>query len=490
MRSSSIINQGGVLSSSLAGTGADASLSGAPAGSVVTRMGVPALNHDGALAFQASYKLGSAVSTGLFVGNPAKLVVASGQAAPGLVNAKFTSFFDPCINLIEGKKPSIAFLAKVSTGQTGLWTNVTGAMQLVAIQGGLAPGAEGATFKSFMSFSVAEDEILFTAALGGKVHSGNDIGAWCWNADSGLKLLIREGQSLKMAGYEQQVVARFDLLNSVASSPGHGRHQPIAGLHFARILCMDGSQLLCVSGEQQGEWSAAAWSQQETLPGIKPLDLGTPAGNSLGQMAFLQGFAIKPGSVSSLNNAGIMVHGAKGWELAVRKGDAVPGLAGATWSSLADPVINDDGAVAWIGNLKGSSSLPGVGSRDAAGTVRLVACKGGEAPGTSGAAFAAFKSFALPSGMGVVFTASLQLKPGLVTAGDDTGVWAVDSQGELRLLIREGQSFAGKKVSTFSLLGSVVGSMGQTRSFNSQRTLVSLVQFTDGSQILLRSQVP
>jgi hypothetical protein len=92
--------------------------------------------------------------------------------------------------------------------------------------------------------------------------------------------------------------------------------------------------------------------------------------------------------------------------------------------------------------------------------------------------------------MGVVFTASLQLKSGLVTAGDDTGVWAVDSQGELRLLIREGQSFAGKKVSTFSLLGSVVGSMGQTRSFNNHRTLVSLVQFTDGSQILLRSQVP
>lgn len=490
LRSSSIIDQGGVLSSSQAGTGVDASLSGAPAGSIFTRMGVPALNHDGALAFQASYKLGSAVSTGLFVGDPPQLLVASGQAAPGLVNAKFTSFFDPCINLIEGKKPSIAFLAKVSSGQTGLWTNVTGDMQLVAIQGGLAPGAEGASFKSFMSFSVAEDEILFTAALGGKVHSGNDIGAWCWNADSGLKLLIREGQSLKMAGYEQQVVARFDLLNSVASSPGHGRHQPIAGLHFARILCTDGSQLLCVSGEQQGEWSVVAWSQMETIPGIKPLDLGTPAGNSLGQMVFLQGFATKPGSVSSLNNAGIMVHGAKGWELAVRKGDAVPGLAGATWSSLADPVINDDGAVAWIGNIKGSTLLSGVGSRDAAGKVRLVARKGGEAPGTSGAVFAAFKSFALPSGMGVVFTASLQLKPGLVTAGDDTGVWAVDSQGELCLLIREGQSFAGKKVSTFSLLGSVVGSMGQTRSFNNQRTLVSLVQFTDGSQILLRSQVP
>jgi hypothetical protein len=303
-------------------------------------------------------------------------------------------------------------------------------------------------------------------------------------------LLIREGQSLKVFGHEQQVVSRFDLLNSVASSPGHGRHQPIAGLHFARIFCTDGSQLLCVSGEQQGEWSAVAWNQVETLPGIKPLDLGTPAGNSLGQMAFLQGFAIKPGSVSSLNNAGIVVHGASGWELAVRKGDAVPGLAGAVWSSFTDPVINEDGAVAWIGNIKGVTLLSGVGSRDAAGNVRLVAHKDGDAPGTSGAVFAGFKFFALPSGMGVVFTASLQLKPGLVTAKDDTGAWAVDSQGELRLLIREGQSFAGKKVSTFSLLGSVVGSMGQTRSFNNHRTLVSLVQFTDGSQILLRSQVP
>ena len=490
LRSSSRVDQGGVLSSSQVGTGVDASLLGAPAGSVFTRMGVPALNHDGAVAFQASYKQGAAVSTGLFVGDPPQLLVASGQAAPGLVNAKFTSFFDPCINLCEDREPSIAFLAKVSTGQTGLWTNVTGDLQLVAIQGGTAPGADAATFKSFTSFSVVEDEILFTAVLGGSVHSGNDIGAWCWSADSGLTLLIREGQSLQVAGHEQQVVSRFDLLNSVACSPGHGRHQPIAGLHFARIFCTDGSQLLCASGEQQGEWSAVAWSQMETLPGIKPLDLGTPAGNSLGQMVFLQGFALKAGSVSSLNNAGIVLHGARGWELAVRKGDAVPGLAGATWSSFADPVINEDGAVAWTGNIKSSSLLAGVGSRDAAGKVRLVARKGGDAPGTSGAVFAVFKSFALPSGMGVVFTASLQLKPGLVTAGDDTGVWAVDSQGELRLLIREGQSFAGKKVSTFSLLGSVVGSMGQTRSFNNQRTLVSLVQFTDGSQILLRSQVP
>jgi hypothetical protein len=77
-----------------------------------------------------------------------------------------------------------------------------------------------------------------------------------------------------------------------------------------------------------------------------------------------------------------------------------------------------------------------------------------------------------------------------VTATNDTGVWAKDSNGQLRLLLREGQTIGTKITRAFSLLISTPGSLGQTRSFNSNRQVVSRLLFTDNSQALMLSEVP
>lgn len=475
--------------SSLAASGADASLYGAPSGYVFTKFGVPAVHDSGTVAFTATFARGSAQMTGVFVGTTPQLVVASGTPAPGLEGARFTSFFDPCINQGAESTPSIAFLAKVSTGATGLWTNVGGELRLVAVKGGAAPEVDGGYFKDFTSINLAEDEIVFTATLSGSVNAANNQGAWAWNDSDGAYLLVRKGEQVSCTLGRTKTISRIDMLATVTGSPGQGRSHPGQGIYAARVACTDGTQLTLMTSAE-GVLAPVAQNGLELFPGMKPLSIGVPAENNLGQVAFLQTFAIKAGSVTSQNNAGIVLHGVDGWEMAVRKGTPLQGTPSGTWTALNDPVLNNVGALAWSGSVKTTATLPAIGYRDAEGTNRLVAYKTGAAPGISGGTFNTFTSFALPDGMGPVFTATLQAKPGVVTAANDTGVWALDSSGVLQMILREGQVIGGKRVQSFTVLSSVVGSLGTTRSFNSQRTLAIRVTFADASQAVILSHVP
>lgn len=475
--------------SSLAASGADASLYGAPSGYVFKKFGVPAIHDSGAVAFVATCARGSAQMTGIFAGTTPQLIVASGTLAPGLEGAKFTSFFDPCINQGADSSPSVAFLAKVSTGATGLWTNVGGELQLVAVKGDDAPEVDGGYFKDFTSINLAEDEIVFTATLSGSVNAAGNQGAWAWNDSDGAYLLVRKGQQITCTLGRPKTISRIDMLTTVTGSPGQGRSHAGQGIYTARVACTDGTQLTLMTSAE-GVLLPVAQNGLELFPGMKPLSIGVPSENSLGQVAFLQTFAVKAGSVTSQNNAGIVLHGVDGWELAVRKGAALQGTPSGTWTALLDPVLNNEGALAWSGSVKTTTTLPAIGYRDTEGTNRMVACKTGAAPGVSGGTFNTFTSYALPDGMGPVFTATLQIKAGVVTTANDTGVWALDSTGELKMILREGQLVGGKQVQSFTVLSSVTGSLGTSRSFNSQRTVVIRVSFADASQSMLLFEVP
>lgn len=475
--------------SSFTNSGSDASLYGAPDGSIFKTFGQPAVHDSGSVAFMASYVTGKVLTQGVFAGSPTSLVAASGRLAPGLGAAKFTSFYDPCVNQGLETTPSVAFLAKVSTGLIGIWTNVGGELQLAAVKGASAPGADGAYFKDFTSVSLSEDEIVFTATLSGSVTAANNQGVWGWNSSDGAYLLIRKGQQVTCALGNTRTISRIDMLTSVAGSPGQGRSHPGQGIYAARVACTDG-MLLNLMTSAEGVLIPVAQNGLELFQGMKPLSIGVPAENSLGQLAFLQTFALKARTVTSQNNSGIVLHGANGWELAVAKGAPFEGSPSGTWTLLNDPVLNNEGALAWSGSVKTTATLPAIGYRDVEGTSRLVACKTGAAPGTSGGTFNTFTSLALPDGMGPVFTATLQTKAGVVTGANDSGLWALDSTGELKLILREGQVIGGKKVQSFALLSNVTGSLGVTRSFNSHRRLVSKLTFSDGSQSIFVCDVP
>ena len=80
--------------------------------------------------------------------------------------------------------------------------------------------------------------------------------------------------------------------------------------------------------------------------------------------------------------------------------------------------------------------------------------------------------------------------PGGITTANDVGLWATDSFGALRLLIRKGDAIGASTVRSFTVLGSVIGSPAQTRSFNSLGSVIVKATDTTGAQHLLHIAVP
>jgi hypothetical protein len=76
-----------------------------------------------------------------------------------------------------------------------------------------------------------------------------------------------------------------------------------------------------------------------------------------------------------------------------------------------------------------------------------------------------------------------------VTAADDAGFWAVSSTGELRLVLRKGQTFDGTKLTNFDILGAATGTNGTSRSFNRSGQIVWRAKLPEGGSAIYRSDL-
>ena len=154
--------------------------------------------------------------------------------------------------------------------------------------------------------------------------------------------------------------------------------------------------------------------------------------------------------------------------------------------------MNREDITAWSGRIAGATQSDDdvIAVCSPAGTPIISAREGTSAPGTT-AVFHAFTSIALPDGAsGPIIAAVLRIGTGDVTTANDTGLWATASDGSLMLILREGDTFGTRTVKKFQALEFIVGSPGQSRSFNAARELVTLLTFTDGSQSLVQITIP
>ncbi len=152
--------------------------------------------------------------------------------------------------------------------------------------------------------------------------------------------------------------------------------------------------------------------------------------------------------------------------------------------------------------MKAAKGQPALGlwSTDAnTQTLAKVAIVGDAAPGCpAGAKFATFPELALadqggPSNMGgVIFLATLTANAtAAVTATNNTGIWAVDSNGDLQLIVRTGDSLDGKTITTLSFLPVTTVVNGQGRSYSQERgDLVFLATFSDKSTAIYNVVFP
>ena len=142
-----------------------------------------------------------------------------------------------------------------------------------------------------------------------------------------------------------------------------------------------------------------------------------------------------------------------------------------------------------------SVTIGGGAERSCAGTLKLVA-QGGQRPSMDlpvDAQWDSFQSLGILKGRGPIFTATLVVGKGGVTAASSKGVWALDFTGVPRLLFRTGVPNAvvnGKTLKSFILLDAIKAEMGVTRSFNDAAHVTWQATFTDNTQAIIRTTVP
>ena len=474
---------------------------GEPVGTTFKTFGISTINGTGTVAFLADIKAGTVTTKVIFDGTA---VVARYAAATPITGTTFASFKDPALNS-EGEVAFLAGLAgSVATlDKAALFTNDGGTLATVVRTDDALPGLGGARLKTISAFQLLDDAVLFSGLLQSKTAgvapgpggatTADDFILCRWTTATGVELLLREGASL--GGKTVKTIAT---LLPASGSAGHGRKGNPSASGLARVGFTNGTQAqieIAPSGasliaETGGTLTNPAGGQWKTY--------GLPATNLSGGAAFLATLATGPGGVSSANAIGLFADTTAGSLAPVaRKGDTVGGL---TLTAFTDPVFNDDSAVASLVTLGGavtSTTNKAILLVPDVGAATLIARTGGEPAGVAGAKWKTFTSLALPDGLGPVFTATMvsgangTAGPGGVTTAADTGLWAQDSNGVLQLLVREGVTvIGGKTLKSFTVLGIVPGSPGQTRAFNAAKQLTFRATLIDNSQSVVTVQMP
>ena len=206
--------------------------------------------------------------------------------------------------------------------------------------------------------------------------------------------------------------------------------------------------------------------------------------NDAGQLAFL----------TSLSTGTAIVAGSPPVVI-VRKGADAPGLVGAVFTSLKDPLLNNNGAVAFLAKISGggvpTTQDDGIWT-NRGGSLAAAAREGAEPPGVPGGQWKAFTSVVLGNDL-LAFTASMltgpsgTAGPGGVLTTDDTGLWIADA-ATTTLALREGQSLtltAGTKT-VKSLVALQPGNIGRGHGYRGAfPEVLARVTFTDGKQALV-----
>ncbi len=469
-----------------------------PAAAVWAGFGSPAINDAGQVAYLGKWR-GTQSGIGVFVDDT--LIVKAGESVPGIAGAVFKSFKDPVID----SAGHVAFIAIISgagvttSSDTVVVTTATGSLggnlAVLAREGSPATETGGATFKEFQSVSIQDGCTLFVASLlrnsgSPLVASRNDLGAWWLPAGSASIIkVMREDDALGT-----ETIKAFQLLKSLSVSPGHGRGHSGGNEALLQLTLTGGPATREVHVLAQPGTLTEVTGAGKPLGGTNPATvtwrrLGMPSPASHGARVSVAGtLSGVPSSIAK--GVFLSIDAGTSWDSVALTGSPAPGFgSGITFRGFNDPVTSDSG-LAFHGSLTGtpivSANRDGIWWQPEASPLLHVAQEGFQAPGApAGAVWKAFSSLGLPGGAtGPIFTATLH--SGGITSANDFALYAVDSAGTVRPLLRESQPLLGKTVKTFSALRAVSGSIGTTRSFNANGQIVVLVTFTDATTAIVR----
>ena len=390
----------------------------------------------------------------------ARPVALSGQRAPGtpegVVFDDGYAFF-PSI-FTSGQTEFLAFVTGPSINEdndTGIWSEASGTLALVAREGDAAPGAgAGMSFGQILRHqSSSTGHIVLQATLiGPGVDESNKLGIWS-NSSGELVLVARTGSPAPGVS-DVAVFADFDeaLIN---------RSGQVAFIARLAGPSVDAANESGIWSEASGTLALVTRGGQSHAPGSQRLPFRRfhfLAFNDAGQVAFSASLS------GGLETSGIWVGSNTLIEIAVASeidpaaGDPAPGAPLASFRSLISPIeIDDQGRTVFFADLAGvdAGNDSGIWSSGPNGVV-LVAREGDAAPGTSaGTVFDDFER-AQPgapalNGGHVTFQALLR-GPG-VNETNDQGCWSRSSAGEVNLIARYGDIVPDSEGAVFSGIG-------------------------------------
>lgn len=479
-----------------------------PGGAKWSTFGVPSLTMNGApqLGWLSTVMVSPLSSfAGIFSGPIGAPVLrlktgepATDAAGTAVNGVTFQSFRTPVFAGADFAVPATVKGTRVVplVNDTGVWVNSGGTLRGIARAGSAAPGAGSAKFLAFASVAMpAPGAVFFTAKLAAPL--GKNVGLWTWTPAGGTQLVLRYGNSVDV-GAGAEPLASFRALASVAGSPGHGRYDASIPAIDVALTLKNGITAIGIMSAD-GTLTITRRSGVADPAGRVPLSVSAPSSPGAGLNATaLATFTLDATlGLTSANNRAVFDFESDA--ILAQKGVTAPGAGTAKFSSFLSPVAGfglGGARTTAFGATLGGATLPrdtGLWAHTATGGLVLLARESDVPPGAPGTKWRSFSSLSVLEGRGPMFTAKLLQAPPRVTIANDAGFWATDSTGALRLLLRTGDTIAGRKLSGFSLLGAVAGSPGQRRAWTSgdaEARVVFRALFTNGTSAIVSTAVP
>jgi len=469
------------------------------AGVSLSTFGGSSIDTGGVAAFRATVNgpgVTSANNTVLCTdfGSSATIVARTGAAAPGVKRGVFESFSDIVLN----NSHRAAFVGTLRSGgavkaanRTGIWSNASGKLALVARAGAPAGGCPAKTVFASFSKVVMPDGAgpVFLAKLAhgsGGVTAANDTGIWSVNAKGTQTLLVRVGATI-CARSASSVITALCALTSSAPNADDSTFNKNGTVAVVATFADRSQSVLQIS--RTGVIAAVASTKDAAsgIPGATFTNFANAELNSArvtAVRASVQGLG-----VNKTSNSGIWTCAGNVRKLLARTGKPAPGVPGGVFAAFGDPAINNQGKIAFAGKL--TSNALGIWTNTSR-ALKAVATTGAQAPGCpAGATFSSFQSLALPDQGGPVIAATLRPGAGNVTSSNNKGIWQADGSGNLSLIARTGDTVSingtVRTISDISIFESTLQTKAQPGGCNQQGDLILRVTFGGGFQALITS---
>jgi subtilisin family serine protease len=386
--------------------------------------------------------------------------------------------------------------AVTTANDTGIWVYSAGTLRQVAREGRTAPGAADANFVAFTSLAMpSPDSVFFTGTL--TAPTGTRNGLWVWTSTGGTRLALRTGEPIDLGAGPKKLTS-FKALIPVTRSFGHGRYDSDVSAIDVQLRLGDGTKAIGLVAAD-GSLSVTRVSGIADALGRVALDFGIPSSPGMGEGAVARTI-FKSNAASGITTANnVAIIDGDGETILAQKGMPAPSSGTAIFKTFFDPVagLGPGGTrvTAFVASLARASRArdTGIWAHIAGTGLSLVAREADPAPDTASAKWSSITSLAVLKGRGPIFTARLQHVAQIVTSANDYGLWAVDSTGNLRLILRTGGEVAGETLKDFTVLGAVAGSPGQSRAgavSGANASIIYRATFIGGGSAIINTPVP